>query len=198
MAQMYLLPMIYRHYDDMSPAAREHLLTQLLQNGRAHRPRVDDTFTRGSNPNDWGRAGFISPLGFHIDIGETENHILMILTARYLTNQLLYQRDGHQDHDNRRNGDDSPSCYSLLLSQLRNIMIGGFSEYNAKNYQSETRWALLNLCTYAYDHEVRLGARLVLDYISAHIAVSSNNLRRLVPFRRRLDDGTSRRPPTAS
>jgi hypothetical protein len=58
----------------------------------------------GGVPNDWTRAGFVSPLGVHVDIGETENHILMILTARYLTNQLLYQRDHDWNEDNRRNG----------------------------------------------------------------------------------------------
>jgi hypothetical protein len=189
MSEMHLLPMVYRHYDDLSPGARELLITQLLARGRIHRPRKNDTFTSGGNPNDWSRAGFISPAGYHIDIGETENHILMIVTARYLTNQLLYQRDRASEHDNRRNAsDDSLSCFSLLLSLLRNMLRGDFSEYNAKSYQSETRWALLNLCTYAYDHEVRLGARMVLDYISAHIAVSTNDLRRLVPFRRRLTD----------
>src|SRR5205807_1810040 len=99
--------------------------------------------------------GFVSPLGNHIDIGETENHILMIVTARYLTNQLLFQRDPSIDYDNRRNGgDDYPSCTSLLMSLLHNTLRGDFSEYNAKSYQSETRWALLNLCTYAYDYEV--------------------------------------------
>jgi hypothetical protein len=196
MSEMHLLPMVYRHYDDLSPAARELLITQLLRRGRVHRPRKADTFTSGGNPNDWSRAGFVSPTGMHIDIGETENHILMILTARYLTNQLLYQRDRALEHDNRRNGgDDTESCFSLLLSQLRNMIRGDFSEYNAKNYQSETRWALLNLCTYAYDHEVRLGARMVLDYISAHIAVSTNDLRRLVPFRRRLTDANSAHLP---
>lgn len=74
---------------------------------------------------------------------------------------------------------------SLVLSELRNILRDDFSEYNAKSYQEETRWPILNLATYAYDHEVRLAARMVLDYISAHIAVSSNDLRRIVPFRRR-------------
>ena len=56
---------------------------------------------------------------------------------------------------------------------------------DAKGYSGETRRALLNLCSYAYDAEVRLGARMVLDFISARIAVSSNDLRRMVPFRRR-------------
>lgn len=197
MSEMHLLPMVYRHYDDLSPAARELLITQLLARGRDHRPRKDDTFTSGGNPDDWSRAGFISPAGMHIDIGETENHILMIQTARYLTNQLLFQRDRALQYDNRRNGGDgSPSCFSLLLTLLRNMLRGDFSEYNAKSYQSETRWALLNLCTYAYDHEVRLGARMVLDYLSARLAVSTNDLRRLVPFRRRLTDANA--PHTAS
>jgi len=73
----------------------------------------------------------------------------------------------------------------LLLGLLRGILRDDFAEYNAKPYQHETRTALLNLCSYAYDHEVRLAARMVLDYLSAHIAVSSNDLRRMVPFRRR-------------
>ena len=192
MTQMFLLPIAYRHYDDITPAAREYLITQLLACGRIHRPRKDDTFTSGSNPNDWSRAGFISPLAEHIDIGETENHILMIVTARYLTNQLMYQRKPLTKYDNLRNGgDDYPSCTALLLTLLRRIIRGDFSEYNAKPYQSETRWALLNLCTYAYDHAVRLGARMVLDYLSAHMAVSSNDLRRLLPFRRiNIDENT--------
>jgi len=189
MSQMHLLPMAYLYYAELSPEAREHLITVLLQGGRIHRPNLDDTFTSGHAPNDWDRAGYVSPLGAHKDLGETENHILMIATARYLTNQLLFQRDHDASHDNRRNGgDDWSSCTSIVLSLLRNILRDDFSEYNAKPYQAETRWALLNLCSFAYDHEVRLGARMVLDYVSAHIAVSSNDLRRMVPFRRRNED----------
>src|SRR5262249_43737803 len=101
------------------------------------------------------------------------------------------QRDHNETHDNRRNGsDERPHCRDVLLGLLRNYLRDDFSEYNAKNYQEETRWALLNLCSYAYEHEVRLAARMVLDYISAHIAVSSSDLRRMVPFRR-LDQGVN-------
>ena len=192
MTQMFLLSIAYRHYADISPAAREHLITQLLARGVVHRPRVHDTFTSGRNPNDWARAGFVSPAGHKIVIGETENHILMILTARYLTNQLLFQRDPLRKYDNRRNGgDDYPACTSLVLALLRRILAGDFSEYNAKNYQSETRNALLNLCSFAYDQEVRLGARMALDYLSAHMAISSSDLRRLLPFRRLNKDKNS-------
>ena len=196
MNQMHLIPIAYRYYQELSPAAREHLIAVVLAKGRIHRPNRPDHFTSGGVPNDWSRAGFISPLGAHKDLGETENHILTMLTTRYLCNQLLYQRDRDISHDNRRNGDDErPSCLDLVLALLRNILRGDFSEYNAKTYQVETREALLNLCSYAYDHEVRLAARMVLDYISAHMAVSSNDLRRMVPFRRRNEgDNVARNP----
>ena len=215
MAQMHLLPMAYRYYDHLTPDAREHLITALLAGGTIHGPGQKDTHTCGLYPGYWSRAGMVSPLGAKKSIGETENHILMIMTARYLTNQLLYQRDQKVWFDNRRNSPDeilaavsamqkppfnfgppvaahkepSPgSCAFLLLDLLQRILRDDFSEYNAKGYQLETRWALLNLCTYAYDHEVRLAARMVLDYISARFVVSTNDLRRIVPFRRRNEN----------
>jgi hypothetical protein len=198
MSEMHLLAIAYRYYDELTPPARDRLINLLLAQGIVHRPRLDDTFTSGMTPHDWSRAGFVSPGSFHIRIGETENHIFAIVSARYLTNQLLYQRSPEVAYDNRRNGSmmlfgrevatDSPNTTDLLLRLLREILRCDFSEYNAKPYQSETRKALLNLCNYAYDHEVRLAARMALDYISAHIAVSTNDLRRMVPFRRRNEE----------
>ncbi len=200
MSEMHLLQIAYRYYDQLSAEAQERLIRVLLATGRIHRPNESDIVTSGGAPNDYSRAGFLEisdpllgdVLGLSAKlkrVGESENHILTIHTARYLTNQLLYQRDHDPNHDNRRNGsDDAPTCMNLMLALLRNILRDDFSEYNAKNYQNEVRSALLNLCSYAYDHEVRLAARMVLDYISAHIAVSSNDLRRMVPFRRRNED----------
>ena len=194
MNQMHIIPMAYCYFDDLAPASRERLIRVLLAQGRIHRPRRPEIVTSGRLPDDWSRAGFVSPLGAHKDIDETENHILMMLTTRYLTNQLLYQRDRDIAHDNRRNdGDGAPSCLDVVLALLYNILRDDFSEYNAKNYQEETRWALLNLCSFAYDKEVRLAARMALDYVSAHIAVSSNDLRRMVPFRRRYEGDNVRR-----
>jgi len=185
LTQMHLLQIAYRYYDDLDPAAQDLLINVLLATGRIHRPGQDDIVTSGGAPNDWARAGHIEFLSHVFRIGETENHILQIHTARYLTNQLLYQRDPTRDHDNRRNGTgDSPTCMNLMLDLLRNFLMDDFSEYNAKSYQTETRNALRNLCSYAYDHEVRLAARMVLDYLSARVATSSCDLRRLVPFRR--------------
>ena len=187
MIQMFLLPLAYVYYDFLTPPAQEHLITQLLAGGLIRRPSEDDAFTSGIVPNDWARAGYVSVPGVNLqDIPETENHVLMIATARYLTNQLLFPRDPRIIHDNRRNaGDDNPSCMGQILFLLRNKLRDDFAEYNAKNYQEESRHALLNLYSYAYDAEVRLAAGMVLDYVSAHIAVSSCDLRRMVPFRRR-------------
>jgi hypothetical protein len=198
LSQMFMLPLVYNYYDELAPQAGERLITLLLARGRIHRASQDDTFTSGSAPNDWSRAGHVSALVNVADIPETENHVLMIATTRYLTNQLLYQRDRDPQHDNRRNGnakESQPACMDQVLGLLRNYLRDDFAEYNAKNYQEETRHALLNLCSFAYDAEVRLGARMVLDYISAHIAVSSNDLRRMVPFRRRNEPDKVRQIP---
>jgi hypothetical protein len=83
-----------------------------------------------------------------------------------------------------------------ILGLLRNQMRNDFAEYNARPYQEETRHALLNLYNYAYDAEVRLAAGMVLDYVSAHIAASSCDLRRLVPFRRKNDPQFFGRDPS--
>jgi hypothetical protein len=222
MAQMHLLPMAYRYYDRLTPDAREHLITSLLAGGTVHGPGNDDSHTCGFFLGTWSRAGMVSPLGYKKSIGETENHILMIMTARYLTNQLLYQRDPKLWFDNRRNSIDeilasvvseqrppfnflspiaphkepSPgSCAFLLLDLLQRILRDDFSEYNAKGYQQETRWALVNLHSYAYDHEIRLAAKMVLDYLSARFVTSTNDLRRLVPFRRRNEAPKNARDP---
>ena len=195
MSQMHLIAMAYRYFDKLTGDAREFLIGTLLAQGNIDRINEEHIVTSGGIPDDWSRAGYVyipPVLPFELfsgktRIGETENHILMIHTARYLSNQLLFQRDPDPNHDNRRNGteDDPTSCTDLMLRLLRNFLRDDFSEYNAKSYQHETRTALLNLCSYAYDHEVRLAARMVLDYVSAHVAVSSNDLRRMVPFRRR-------------
>lgn len=140
MSEMHLLQIAYRYYDELSPEARELLIRVLLATGRIHRPNEDDIVTSGGVPEDWSRAGFIHVLAKKVRIGETENHILTIHTARYLTNQLLYQRDQDPNHDNRRNGSEgAPTCTELMLGLLRNILRDDFSEYNAKNWLCPTR-----------------------------------------------------------
>ena len=178
------IPLIYRYYASMPSEVSEYLLTTLLSQA-----------TRSGIPG--GRSG-VGPMestwseNIHIadvvDIPETENHLLGIETARYLINQLLFQRTQNPAYDNLRNGNSdtgAPNTTDWILHALQGFLRDDFQEYNGRPYQDYTMSALLNLASYAYDDRVRLGARMVLDYVSAKIAVSSNDLRRSPPFRRR-------------
>src|SRR5262249_4224417 len=120
-----------------------------------------------------------------LPVPETENHIMMIESARYLTNQLLYKRTGDHKFDNARNGMDD-----WMLKHLQNFLKTDFIEYNARPYQDETTFALLNLASYASTKNkssarVHTAARMVLDYVMAKVAVSSNDSRRCVTYRRK-------------
>jgi hypothetical protein len=116
--------------------------------------------------------------GSHV---ETENHILMTETARYLTNQLLVGLGRKEERfDNRKSGFDA-----WLLKRLKHALSEHFEEYNARPYQGYTVGALENLHAYAASPEVSRAAGMTLDYLSAVFAVQSNGLRRFPPFRRK-------------
>jgi hypothetical protein len=111
---------------------------------------------------------------------ETENHILMTESARYLTNQLLLDRGWDpEDYDNQQNG-----MANFLRLELTKLLRRDFEEYNGRPYMLHSLRALTNLTTFARDESVRTLAAMVLDYLAAKVAVSSNGLRRRVPFRR--------------
>jgi hypothetical protein len=129
-------------------------------------------------------------------VHETENHMLMTETSRYLTNQLLRNRAAtysmgpypgpadNPDWDNNKNG-----MKKWLLEELQHFLRADFHEYNARPYERLSVMALQNLRDYALDPEVRLAACNVLDYLAAKYAVSSNELRRAAPFHRRDERG---------
>lgn len=169
------IPLVYKYYNDLTYEVREHIINDLLN-------------VRGPLSKHESEHIFYPAVGTYIP--ETENHLFLIETARYLTNQLLYQRTHNSQFDNRRNGDDNdpPATVVWLLGALDQILQHDFLEYNARPYQDNIMMALLNLASYAYDDDVRLAARMALDYISAKVAVSSNDLRRAPPFRRRNED----------
>lgn len=111
---------------------------------------------------------------------ETENHILMTETSRYLTNQL-WKSSGSTlaQHDNQRSGFDA-----WMLGYLQQFLVRHFAEYNSKPYQGASVAALQLLSSYAQTAEVALAADIVLDYLDAVMAVQSQGLRRFSPFRR--------------
>ena len=171
----FYIPVVYKYYNDLPDNVREHIINVLLS-------------VRGPLTGHESEYIAIPIVGTYIP--ETENHLFLIETARYLTNQILYQRTHDPQYDNRRNGSgmDPPATAVWLLYSLQAILQHDFAEYNARPYQDNIMLALLNLESYAYDYDVRLAARMALDYISAKVAVSSNDLRRAPPFRRRNED----------
>jgi LGFP repeat len=123
----------------------------------------------------------VSELFYCTAIPESENHLMMMLSSQYLTNQLLYEAGGDILYDNEANG-----MNNWLLTSLQAKLQHDFIEYNSKPYQTYTDNGLQNLFDFAKDRRVKMGARLVLDYISAKYAGSSNSLRRNAPYRRRV------------
>jgi hypothetical protein len=116
---------------------------------------------------------------------ETENHILQGESSRYLTNQLLAREAKRlgktvpRKFDNARNG-----MTKWMLRHLQEFFKTDFSEYNSHSYQAYTVMAIENLANFTEEPRVKLAAEMLLNYLDAKFAVSSNGLRRLVPFRR--------------
>ncbi|MFJ3658251.1 tetratricopeptide repeat protein, partial [Streptomyces nigra] len=109
---------------------------------------------------------------------ETENHLLMIETSRYLINQLKNQSAGDV-YDNASNG-----LRAWLLKFLQVIAKHDFLEFSARPYARHSIHALLNLYEFAADDDIRTGAQVILDYAMVKCAISSNRCRRVAPFRR--------------
>ncbi|MBF0432073.1 MAG: hypothetical protein HQK83_12385 [Fibrobacteria bacterium] len=125
---------------------------------------------------------------------ETENHIFMIESARYLTNQFIWQnvRDLSEiftlkDSLIQRNvvlKNDDGVLYQLLLKKMQQIVKSGFFEFNAKVYQRFTLHALNNLYSFSKDSLIKVAAACVLDYSSIKFAFQSAYSIRLGPYRR--------------
>ena len=122
-------------------------------------------------------------------IPETENHLLMIESSRYLKNQVLMEYYAeNQQHANRRGYEPHQRALKRwLLRRMQRIMATDFEEYNAIPYQRYSLTALMNLYDFAEDAQVKEAARLVLDRQLAKFAVSNSQGRRLAPFRRLME-----------
>ena len=145
-------------------------------------------------------------LTWGLNFQETENHILMIEVSRYLTNSLFgfdntgmvkFLTDQMLDHL----GNDFQEYNSRPYQRLAVQAITLLADHSADPVDlgrpvvhgplggrgvspPPSRGPAVDL-----DDAAKLGfvARLVLDYLTAKFAVSSNGLRRHVPFRRRND-----------
>jgi hypothetical protein len=182
-----LIPIIYRYSHKLRPEVRSHILNNLLT-VRGDRSGVNTVYFVDNIlvVMGWETIRIGSGL-VRIEFPETENHILQIESSRYLTNQLLQLeawREGRYDarFDNEMNG-----MNDWILRQFQAFLRFDFWEYNARPYQRYSTAAIHNLFDYAWDDRVKTAAGMVLDYVSAKFAVSSNGLRRCAPYRRLRD-----------
>ena len=131
-------------------------------------------------------AGFtknVPRLGFQ----DSENHILMAESSRYLKNQWRWN-NGNQlaKYDNLTNG-----VGEGLLKYLKEIYTYGIYEFNSDPYLGYTYSSLLNLNAFATG-EVKEYATKILDNINWQYALSSFHFKHFPPYRRRFKDSFSK------
>ena len=129
-----------------------------------------------------------------VSVPETENHLFMTESTRFLTNQLIWENSRQLPQlaalrDSLvRSGvvlDNGQGMLKrLLLTVMQQTMRKGFFEFNAQIYQRFTIHALDNLYTFSRDQAVADGAACLLDYLSAVFAFQSYDAIRYGPFRR--------------
>jgi hypothetical protein len=182
-----MLQMVYRFSAEIDPAERNRLIDELLT-------------VRGPAKE---RKDFVWISGVPTPALETENHLWMTESSRYLTNNLLAERA-------KKNGQTVPAEYDndsngmtdWVLEGLRLFVVEDFYEFNSRPYAPLIIDALQNLSEFASFGEfcqqvpppgtppmsrkcdVARAARNVLDMQAAKFAISSSGLRRAAPFRR--------------
>ncbi len=158
------IALLYRYGRLLAPDVRYRMLRLINQTG-PHNPDL----------SSFGCFGVITP--------ETENHLWMIDSSRFLANQLWAKRSADPRFNNRQNG-----LADYLIRQLQGHLSKDFIEYNSRPYSRYTWMAIQNLYDYSEDPGVKTAAQAVLDYLSAKAAVSMSDGRRNPPYRRRASN----------
>lgn len=159
-----LIRVAYLGKNALSPLAKFRILNELLS------AKGDDHYS-----HFW-----IGPCGRHKD---SENHILMTETSRYLTNQLI--KNSYAYHKFKKDYDNAQNKFPAWMTKyLQQFFTKGFEEFNSRPYEGYSIKAIDNLYSYAEDSNVVTTAQSLLDLMSATYAVQSNGLRRLPPWRR--------------
>lgn len=112
---------------------------------------------------------------------DTENHILMTESARYLTNQILFQKSKDKKYDNEENGFNE-----WMRKHLKHLIVAGFDEINSKPYAGYTISTLLNIYDFAENAVLKNYAKTLLDYLNMKYAVESIGNKRYPTFRRQV------------
>ncbi len=121
-----------------------------------------------------------------IRIQESENHLFMINSSRFLANKIMVET--LSDEDQREEWqDDLDDTKEWLLDRMKTVAEDDFLEYNARPYQRYTLPAILNLHDFSGDRELRDASRILLDFATAKFAAGSSQGRRYPPFRRLME-----------
>jgi hypothetical protein len=184
-----LIRIAYWYPDLLDESVKNHLIHKLL------------TMHGGADE----RREYVYVGGIPTPIPESENHILMTESSRYLTNQLLaaeYKKDNKavpQENNNDLNG-----MNDWMLEHLQSFLQNDFYEYNARPYTFQAMEGISNLFEFAARGDscwrsnppdpaqaliprachVRRGTRMLMDYHAARFATASSALRRVSPNRR--------------
>lgn len=145
---------------------------------------------------------------FFASIEETENHLLMQNSSRYLKNKLMMAELSQQGHREEFDviAELNEELRIWLLKRMQRIAEEDFVEYNSKPYGRLSHFSLLNLIDYACDihwnyelaaqmqqadtscdekdRAIVTAAAAVLDLSAAKASVGSLGARRLIPYRR--------------
>ncbi|HWK63643.1 MAG TPA: hypothetical protein VNS34_01810 [Rhizobiaceae bacterium] len=116
-----------------------------------------------------------------LTIPETENHLWMINSTKYLNNQYIMANGG------TGYASDQSDLREWILKEMQTLLKGDFLEYNSRPYQRYSMVAITNLADFAEDVDVRTGARIVIEYAVAKYAVTSSEGRRIAPYRRKRE-----------
>jgi len=149
---------------------------------------------------------------FDISIEETENHILMQNSSTYLKNKLMMAEERTAGNKEKFDKlvDLNEDVRERLLERLQRIVEEDFLEYNAKPYNGYSLKSILNLIDYACDISwdyslstdppkgtrdcdskdaaIVTAASAVYDLTSAKAALGSSQGRRMIPFRRLVEE----------
>ena len=122
-----------------------------------------------------------------VNIPETENHLFMINSSKYLNNQLIIDdlKTAGDDDDAQMYEDDQDDLEEWFLERLQDALSEEFIEYNSRPYARLTIGALYNLVDFARDDDLKLSAQMALDFTLTKSFVGSHDSRRFVPFRRK-------------
>jgi hypothetical protein len=171
MALKGLMILLYRYRAQLGPDLIDFIMREL----------IPDHMVGGHSPS----IEIVEQSFLNLDTPETENHLLMIESSRYLINQLKHEEQLKHGEtpdpkfDNKANG-----LQAWLLGFMQTFLRHDFLEFNSRPYQRLALHPMLNLYEFARDPAMKRAAQMVLDYVMMKFALSSSRGRRVPPFRR--------------